>query len=321
MLLSWLAIVAGFVLLIWSADRFVIGASATAFKLGVSPLIIGMVIMGFGTSAPEIFVGGSAAMAGNPSLAVGNAIGSNIANIALVLGLAALLVPLTVASNILKREFPALFIISGYCLLFMLDGLLSRWDGLALLIGTGVMVAWLFRLGANNRSDDPLRIEFESEVTSEMPIRIALTWLGVGLAMLLLSSQILVWGAVNIAHNFGISDLVIGLTIIAIGTSLPEIAVSISAALKNEHDIVIGNILGSNMFNLLAVLGVSSSIASTPLAPEVLHRDFPIMIGLMVALFIMAYGFRGKGRINRIEALMLLSAYVAYMVLLYFTEI
>lgn len=320
MLLSWIAIVAGFVLLIWSADRFVIGASAAAFKLGVSPLIIGMVIIGFGTSAPEIFVGGSAAMAGNPSIAVGNAIGSNIANIALVLGIAALITPLTVNSTILKREFPALFLISGFTLLLMLDGELSRWDGLALLVGTLLMVAWLLWLGAGERADDPLQTEFESEISGEMPIRIAWLWLGIGLVMLLVSSQILVWGAVNIARDFGISDLVIGLTVIAIGTSLPEIAVSISAALKNEHDIVIGNILGSNMFNLLAVLGVSSSIQSTPLAPAVLHRDFPFMIGLMVALFIMAYGFRGKGRINRIEALMLLSAYVAYMVLLSFSE-
>lgn len=320
MLLSWIAIVAGLVLLVWSANRFVIGASATAYNFGIPPLMIGMIIVGFGTTAPEIFVGATAAWKGNSTLAVGNALGSNIANIALALGLAALIAPLTVASRILKREFPALFIIAGFTLFLMWDGELSRIDGVALLVATGVMLAWLYWLSFSSRRDDPLQSEFESEITTGLSTRIALIWTAVGLAVLVVSSQLLVWGAINVAQQLGIGDLVIGLTIIAVGTSLPEIAVSISAAIKNEHDIVIGNVLGSNMFNLLAVLGVSSSIKATMLPDLVLERDFIVMLGLMTALFFMAYGFRGNGRINRIEAVLLLASYAGYMLWLYNTE-
>ena len=321
MIESWLAIIIGLIFLVWSADRFVMGASATAHNFGVSPLVIGMIIVGFGTSAPEIFVGAMAAVGGNSSMAVGNALGSNIANIGLVVGLAALITPLTVQSNILKREFPLLFVVTAAAYFVMSDNNLSRLDGVALLVGTAVMVGWLFKLSIadNQKVKDPLESEFESELPAHISTRRGLLWTLVGLVILVVSSHTLVWGAVNVAKAFGVSEFVIGLTIIAIGTSLPEVAVSITAALKKEHDIVIGNIIGSNMFNLLAVLGVASTIQPSILQAEVLNRDFLVMAVLTVALFGMGYGFTGKGRINRFEASLLLCAYFSYLFWLYTT--
>jgi len=319
MIESWLAIIFGLIFLVLSADRFVMGASATARNFGVSPLIIGMIIVGFGTSAPEIFVGAIAALGENPGMAVGNALGSNIANVGLVVGVAALISPLTVESNILKREFPLLFVVTGFAYWVMSDSVLSRIDGVVLLIGTAAMIAWLFKLGLSDNHKDPLKTEFESEQPAPMSTRHGLLWTLGGLVILILSSHTLVWGAVNVAQAFGVSDLIIGLTIIAIGTSLPEVAVSVTAALKKEHDIVIGNIIGSNMFNLLAVLGVASTISPSTLQPEVLSRDFLVMTVFTIALFAMAYGFTGKGRINRFEAILLLLAYVSYLFWLYTT--
>ncbi len=321
MIESWLAIGFGLIFLVWSADRFVMGASVTARNFGVSPLIIGMVIVGFGTSAPEIFVGAISSFGGNPGMAVGNALGSNIANVGLVIGLAALVSPLTVESNILKREFPLLFLVTGAAYWVMSDSVLSRTDGVILLAGTIALIIWLFKLGLSDNDKDPLETEFESELPAQMSTMHGLLWTIGGLVVLIASSHTLVWGAINIAQAFGVSDLVIGLTIIAIGTSLPEVAVSITAALKKEHDIVIGNIIGSNMFNLLAVLGVASTITPSTLQPEVLNRDFIVMAAFTLALFIMGYGFAGKGRINRFEASVLLSAYFAYLYWLYTTTV
>jgi cation:H+ antiporter len=311
--LSWLAIIAGFVLLVWSAERFVLGASAMARNLGVSPLIIGMIIMGFGTSAPEMLVSAMAAASGNPAMGVGNAIGSNITNIGLVLGATALITPLSVSSRTLRREYPVLFavtIMAGYLLW---DGKLDVMDGTLLLVGVVVMVSWLVWLALHTRNTDPLEAEFETEIPTTMGTGAAFMWALLGLVILVVSSRMLVWGAVNIAQAFGVSDLVIGLTIIAVGTSLPELAATIMSALKGEDDMAVGNVIGSNMFNLLAVLGLPGIIAPSVLAPEVLERDFAVMVGLTVALFVMAYGFRGRGRINRLEGGLLLTGYVAYM--------
>ena len=323
MWLYWLTIAGGLVLLVWSADRFVVGASAIAHNLGVSAIIIGMVIMGFGTSAPEIFVAGAASISGNTGVAVGNAIGSNIANIALVLGISALASPLIIESQTLKREFPLLLLISFAVLGLMLDRELGRIDGLILLVGVLSMVLWMLWLARKERSfGDPLEREFESELPRDMSTPVAIFWTALGLVLLVTSAQMLVWGGVNVAKAFGISDLVIGLTIIAVGTSLPEIAVSVTGSLKGEDDIAIGNIIGSNMFNLLAVLGVGSTIHAAPLSDQVLFRDYATMLVLTVALFLMAYGFRGrKGKINRIEASLLLLAYAGYMGWLFMTEV
>ena len=322
MLLAWTAVIGGLVLLVWSADRFVIGASATANNLGVPPLIIGMIIMGFGTSAPELFISVVAALGDNSSLAVGNAIGSNIANIALVLGLAAVITPMTVQSRILRREFPALLIITLLTYALLLDGDLGRMDGLILFGGTFVLLGWMLWLTRQAKASDPMQQEIEEQLSRRMTTARALMWTLLGLVLLITSSRLLVWGAVDIAHAFGVSDLVIGLTIIAIGTSLPEAAVSIAAALKAEHDMVIGNIIGSNMFNLLTVLGIAGMIRATPLEATVLRRDFPVMLLLTLALFLMARGRHGSnGKINRLEGTLLILTYAGYLYWLFVSEI
>ncbi len=310
------AVISGFALLVWGADRFVYGAAATAVNLGVSPLIIGLTVVGIGTSAPEILVSVMAALQGNPAMGVGNALGSNIANIALVLGITAMITPLVVKSNILKREYPLMFAFMLLALLLMIDGNLSRIDGLILLTGLVFLIGWMIHT-ARQKPDDSMEQEFEEEIPHISTSR-AIFWLLIGMALLLGSSRLLVWGAVDIAHSLGISDLVIGLTIVAIGTSLPELAASVMSALKNEPDIAIGNIIGSNMFNLLAVLGLPGLIQPLDLDPAVLGRDFPFMIGLSIALFIMAYGRFSHGVINRFEGFLLTAAYGGYLLILYF---
>ncbi len=319
-LIDIIAILAGFGLLIWSADHFVTGASATARNLGVSPLIIGLTIVGFGTSAPEMLVASFAAAGGNPGLAVGNALGSNITNIALVLGFTAVIVPLSVHSNILKREYPLLLLSTVIAsVLISIDNHLGWVDGLIFIFVLLAIMGWLVLQAVKNRESDPMIDEYEKEIPSHMPMNKALMLLISGIVFLLISSKILVWGAINIATAFGVSDLIIGLTIVAIGTSLPELAASIMSAKKGEHDIAIGNIIGSNMFNTLGVLGVAGLIHPAALPDGVLTRDLPLMLILTVLLFIMAYGFRGHGRINRFEGGFLLALFFAYETILFFS--
>jgi cation:H+ antiporter len=319
MLLSVIAVMAGFIILVWGADRTVTGAAAIARNLGVSPLIIGLTIIGFGTSAPEMLVSAVAAWQGNAGLAVGNAIGSNITNIALVLGATAIIYPLDVHSDVLRREFPILFATMALALVLMLDSHLDRLDGTILLLGMAAMMFWLVHIGLRSRQEntDPLGEEFADEIPQHMPRKQATVWVVLGIAALLISSRMLVWGAVDIATRLGVSDLVIGLTIVALGTSLPELAAALMGAIRKEHDIAIGNIIGSNMFNLLAVLGIAAVIGPSPFGAEVLQRDIPLMIALTVALFLMAMGFRGTGRINRIEGVLLTGVYCGYQAYLY----
>ncbi len=319
MLLSSLSVLAGFIFLIWGADRFVLGASSTARNLGVAPMIIGLTIVGFGTSAPEMLVSAMAALDGQPGLAVGNALGSNIANISLILGASALITPLSVRSETLRREFPLLFAVMLVVLLLIMGGTLSRLDGTLMLIGMGLILYWTVGIAKRDRRD-PMAAEYAAELPPSMSTARSLIWLAVGLAVLLVSSRLLVWGAVNIAHTLGVSDLVIGLTIVAIGTSLPELAASIMSALKGEHDIAIGNVIGSNIFNTLVVLGIPGILRPGPLPEHVLTRDYPFSIALTLGLFAMAYGFRAPGRITRAEGALLLTAFVGYQVLLLYTE-
>ena len=314
-----MTIIIGFGLLVWGAERFVHGAAAIAKNFGVSPLIIGLTVVGIGTSAPEILISVIAAYQGNPALAVGNALGSNITNIALVLGITAIVMPMTVKSETLRREYPIMFGIMLLSLLLVWDQHLGQIDGLILISGLFVMLFWMIRQGRKNKTD-PMEAEFEQEIP-EISTQKAILWFVIGLILLLISSRGLVWGSVNIAKAAGISDLVIGLTIVAIGTSLPELAASITSVLKKEHDIAIGNIIGSNMFNLLVVFGIPGLITPHILDPAILQRDFPFMIGLSIALFLMAYGFRGEGRINRFEGSLLLGGYTTYMVVLYYTAV
>lgn len=318
-LLSVTAIVIGFGALVWGAERFVHGAAAIAKNFGVSPLIIGLTIVGIGTSAPEILISIVAAAQGNPALAVGNALGSNITNIALVLGITAVIVPLTVKSETLRREYPIMFIIMLVALMLVIDKHLGMLDGAILISGLFIMLFWMIQQGKKQKRD-PMEKEFEQEIP-EIPIQKALLWFAIGLILLIASSRGLVWGSVNIAKAAGISDLVIGLTIVAVGTSLPELAASVMSALKNEHDIAIGNVIGSNMFNMLVVFGIPGLMSPHAIEPAILERDFPFMIGLSIALFITAYGFKEKGRINRFEGSLLLGGYVGYLVVLYYTAI
>lgn len=319
MLVDSLAIIAGFIMLIWSADRFIVGAAATARNFDVPPLIIGLTIVGFGTSAPEMMVAGFASYEGSPALAIGNALGSNITNITLVLGVAALISPLAIHSRIIKKELPILLFATLMALALMRDMTLSQLDGFILLSLLFLLMWWITRAGLRNPNAEALTKEYIEELPDKMSTSHALFWLIAGLILLSISSRILVWGAVNIAVEFGVSELIIGLTIIAIGTSLPELAASISGALKNEHDIAIGNVVGSNLFNTLGVLAIPGLISPGTLQADILNRDLPIVLILTISLFIMVYGFRGPGRINRFEGAVLLSAFIAYQMLLFFS--
>ena len=318
MIENLIAIIAGIALLVWSADRFVMGAAATAEHLNVSPLVIGLVIMGFGTSAPEMMVSSLAAFEGSPGIGIGNAIGSNIANIALVLGATALIMPITVRSNILKREFPLLLVVTAGCGLMLLDYSLDRLDGIILFAGLFLLMAWLIHANREQSGDDSFPPEVEDEIPHDMSMQTALIWTFAGLVVLLLSSRLIVWAAVEIAHTYEVSELIIGLTIIAIGTSLPELAASITAAFKQEHDMAIGNIIGSNLFNILGVLALPGLILPSVIDSEVLTRDFMIMAGLTLLLYLMSTLFKSEKRaIGRIEGVILLSCFFGYLGLLY----
>jgi len=316
MILFCLAVVAGFLLLAWSADRFVDEASSIARILGVPPMIIGLTIVSLGTSAPEIVVSILAAVDGTPGMAIGNALGSNIANIGLVLGLTALIAPLTVRSQLIKRELPILFLVMLLALGLMLDGELGRLDGFVLLIGLVMLFWWLVLLGMRDRKD-ALQDEFSESIPASQSMQKSILWFFAGLIVLVFASRLVVWGAVHIAQTFGVSDLVIGLTIVAIGTSLPEVMACIVSVLKNEPDIAIGNVVGSNMVNILAVLSMPALIDPQVFDGEALYRDMPVMFAFTFALFLVAYGFRGPGRINRFEGGLLLSGFCAYLLLLY----
>lgn len=314
MLQPSLAILIGLVLLIWSADRFVDGASAVAHHFAMPPLLVGMLIVGFGTSAPELVVSVFAALDGSPSLALGNAWGSNILNTSLILGLTAVILPIAVRSGILRKELPILMAATALTAILVWDSVMSRTDSLLLLSVFVVLVGWSIG-AARGQARDPLALETASALAqSAMPLSPALIWLALGLLVLVLSSRLLVWGAVAIAQTLGVSDAVIGLTVVAIGTSLPELASCIVAARKGEDDIALGNLLGSSLFNTLAVVGLAGAIAPTDIEPALLSRDLPLMAGLTVLLFAMGWGFQGPGRINRLEGGLLVGVYLAYTV-------
>lgn len=304
------ALVAGLVLLVWSADRFVEGSAATARHFGMPPLLIGMVIVGFGTSAPEMAVSALAAWQGNPGIALGNAYGSNICNIALILGVTALISPIAVHSQVLRKELPILTALVALSAWQIADGEISRADAVVLLALFALLVGWSIWQGLR-QGDDALADEVAQEPVV-MPLGRAVFWMVAGLVLLVLSSRLLVWGAVEIARAFGVSDVIIGLTIVAVGTSLPELASSVIAARKGEHDIALGNVIGSNMFNILAVVGIAGAIAPLPVEPAVLQRDAVVMAALTLALFALGIGWRGPGRINRAEGALLLACYVGY---------
>lgn len=317
-LLIWFsALIAGTVFLIWSADRFVDGASGLARNFGLSPLLVGMLVVGFGTSAPELLVSGTAALQGNPGLGMGNAIGSNITNIALVLGVTAIVVKLPVQSRIVRLELP-IVLVSGIVAFGLIyhDNHFSHMDGWILAIGLVTVMSFLTYRAVVSPTK-LLAQEAEAELPETLPLGKAVFWTLAGLVLLLVSSKVLVWSASSIAAHFGVSDLIIGLTIVAIGTSLPELAASITSALKGETDFAVGTVVGSNMFNTLGVLALPGIIGIDYVPDGVLERDLPIMLGITAVLLIFGIGCWHRYVINRWKGFVLLSGFIAYEVTLY----
>lgn len=313
---AWLWPVIGLGLGLWvlirSSDQFVDGSAGVARHLGISPIVIGMVVVGFGTSAPEMVVSAFSALEGKPALALGNAFGSNIANIALILGVTALIKPIQVHSNILRRELPLLTGVTCAMFLLLIDGNLSRTDGFLLIVLFVLAISWTVWIAVKRPHDEMLKNMEEDLPGQKAPLQKSLLNLLIGLVLLMASSRLLVWGAVALATMAGISELIIGLTVVAIGTSLPELASTIAAVRKGEHDLAIGNIVGSNLFNTLAVVGIACTIRPFELDPAILVRDFPLMAVLTLSLFVIGYGRNGNGRINRIEGGILLSSFLFY---------
>lgn len=312
MLGNTLELIAGLVLLIWGADRFVYGAAAAARNLGVPPLLIGLTVVGAATSAPELLVSVVAAVRDEPGLAIGNAIGSNIVNIGLVLGCVAIVRPIQLRSATLRREMPALLAVSLLTVSLFLDSRLSRVDGLVMISGLAIVMVWLARLGLRSAPTDPIKQEYEAEIPEDVSMVRAVTWLVVGLVMLLFGAQLLVDGASEVARQLGVSEVVIGILLVAFGTSLPELAVSLVSALKGEYGLAIGNIVGSNIFNMLAVIGVAATIAPMTLEPDVLSLHVFVMVAFTLVLFAMTYDYEGKNELSRIEGVALLVAFLAY---------
>lgn len=322
MLVQILILLISLVTLVWSADKFVFGASSLARNFGISPMIIGLTIVAMGSSAPEMMIAGTASLQGNPDTAIGNAIGSNITNIALVLGITALLHPLTVSSSTIKREIPLILAITALAYLMLFDNELSFYEGLTLIVGFVVYIVSLLvitlKRAKNNRVDDAMIIEAEQEVPDAIGTGLSVFWLVIGMVLLPLSANYLVDASVFIAKAFGISDLVIGLTVIAIGTSLPELAASIMSIVKKEDDLALGNIIGSNIFNILAVLALPGLIAPGVVDGDASLRDAPYMLGVTLLLFILCFSrFSGSFRITRFKGALLLLAFIAYQILLF----
>lgn len=312
MLENLLEVIAGLVLLIWGADRFVHGAAATARNMGIAPLLIGLTIVAFATSAPEILVSVVASLRGEPGLAFGNAIGSNIVNIGLVLGCVAIVRPIQLRSATLQREMPALLAVTLLTVSLFLDSYLGRIDGIVMLTGLVIVMFWLARLGLRSAPSDPIKIDFEAEIPANVTMRMAIFWLLVGLVTLLVGAQLLVDGSIEIARLIGVSEVVIGILLVAFGTSLPELAVSLVSAMKGEYGLAIGNIVGSNIFNLLAVIGIAATIAPATLEPSVLSLHIFVMVAFTLVLFAMTYDYDGKSELSRIEGIALLLAFIAY---------
>lgn len=314
-LLPLTALLLGIVGLVWGADKFVAGSASFARTMGISPLVIGLTIVSVGTSAPEIIVSLDAALRGSGELAVGNALGSNLANMGLVLGITLLIAPIPVYRDLLTQESLALLGVTALAGLFLFDGVLGRLEGIALVI----LAAPLLWLAVKYKRSQPT--PDSAEEIASYPLRTALIWFVIGLAALLISAEITVWGAIAIASSLGISQLVIGLTILAVGTSLPELAASILSAVRGHHDIALGNIIGSNLFNLLLVMGIAGAIAPIELVEQVFSRDYLAMAAVTVILVILiAVALRKnhlKGMLSKYAGLILLSSYCLYYYILW----
>jgi cation:H+ antiporter len=317
MLINSVTLMVGLIALFFSANKFVSGSASIARNFGLSPLLIGLTVVGFGTSIPEILVSGFASFSGDPGIAIGNALGSNIANISLVLACTALVKPLSFDSGLLRQELPILMAISLLCYFVAFDGL-GRGDSLLMLVILVFFSLWLVRTAKQEEFEGAFERELKIALPNTVPVKQAWIYFATGLAGLLISSKLIVWAAVNVAHYAGVSDLIIGLTVLAFGTSLPELATSVSSVLKKEDDLAVGNIIGSNIYNLLAVYSLPGLIVPGAAPAGVLMRDFPVMLGLTAVLFFLSVGTSKKpGIINRWEAAILLVAYGSYQWFIY----
>ncbi|MFT6371820.1 MAG: cation:H+ antiporter [Gammaproteobacteria bacterium] len=320
MLLSVSAIVFGLMLLVWSADKFVEGASSLAHHFGVSPLIIGITIIGFGTSAPEILVSIIAVMEDTPDIAIGNALGSNIANIGLILGVTAFITPVPIAKALFKREYPLLIIATAILAWCLIDGSLNQIDGLTLLLALLAILVYLIKSHRNNPNKNGIEDELSKTIPENMTLISAIIWSLVGLTVLVGSSKILVWGATDIALALGVSELIIGLTVIALGTSLPELAASIASLKKGVPDMAIGNIIGSNLFNSLAVIGIPALVTDFSINAHAVSRDLPVVVGLTILLLCFSFFPASSNQsLTRIKGLCLLCCFVIYQLYLYYS--
>jgi cation:H+ antiporter len=306
MLISVLSLLIGFTFLVWSADAFTDNGAKIARIFNISPLIIGLLIFGFGTSAPEMLVSGLAAYDGHPELSIGNAFGSNIFNIGLVLAVAAIIHPVIVEKNVLKKEWLFLFLSTLVIGFLLMDGFLSFVDGSILLI---LLLLFLYYVFNESKKDNNLENEVSEDINKDQSKGKTWLLLIISLVILVSSARLVVWGGTNLALAFGVSDLIIGLTVVALGTSLPELAVAISSALKKQHQMIIGNIIGSNLFNSLGVLAIPGLILPFQIPSEVMSRDYIYM--LIFTLLILIFSL--KLRINRFGGLILLTILASYL--------
>lgn len=315
MWLAILAVVVGLAILVWSADVFIDGAVALANKLNVPSFLIGVIILGLGTSAPEMIVSMLAALEGSPEIALGNAYGSNIVNIALVLGATVLISPIIIRKSIINRDMPLLLLVTAVAAWQLSDGVLSNTDGIVLIVllvvVLGIQIILSLREGNHEHEGDTV----EETAKAEHSMAQGLGRLFLGLLVLILSSRAIVWGAIELATLWGLSELIIGLTIVAIGTSLPELVASLSAARKGEHDMALGNIIGSNVFNTLGVVGVAALIAPITPSSIILSRDILAMGLLTLLLFAMClFAFKTKRAFGRTSGTTLVLFFVGYTV-------
>lgn len=314
MTLAIFLILVGLILLMWSADKLVFGSAALAKNFGISPLVIGMTILAMGSSAPEMIVSATAALGGKTDTAVGNVLGSNITNIALILGITAIIKPLAISSNVLKRELPLMIGATALAGLLLSNHYLSLHEGILLIALFVVFIIIMLRISQKEKSNNDPLLDIEEEVPTGVSNTKAIFWIIVGLGLLPVAATLLVDNAVIIAKYFGMSDLTIGLTIIAIGTSLPELAASLAGALKGEDDMAVGNIIGSNIFNILAVMGLPAILNPSAINPLAMDRDFWVMLGISVILVLTCVG--KSRRIGRGEGFLLLACFVIYLVYL-----
>ncbi|MDE9492334.1 calcium/sodium antiporter [Xenorhabdus bovienii] len=317
MFLTIALLITGLILLVYGSDRLVYGAAVFARSLKIPPYIVGLTIMGIGTSLPELMVSITAAQDGLPNIAVGNAIGSNITNLLLITGAASLIRPITVKSDILRRELPLMLLITAFVGYILADSYLSRLDGIVLLLTALFFIALMIKMTTVSQDDglDSYMQERDAELPVEGNKGIALLWVVLGLIILPISTRMVIDNAAVVARIYGISELIIGLTILAVGTSLPELATSIAAAIKGENDMAMGNIIGSNVFNITLVLGIPGILSPSVISPQAFSRDFWVMMAASVLFTIFCLG--RKHRLNRLNGVLLLGCFIAYFVVLF----